>query len=109
MVFLKNNRFFFTFFAFWQGVLLIYLFYFPKGQEFLFLDRFHHLYLDVFFKSITLLGDWPAYIFALAFLFFKAKVQSIFCYSIGQYFSSHHLIYFKSLLQTSETYTFFSG
>ena len=78
MVFLKNNRFFFTFFAFWQGVLLIYLFYFPKGQEFLFLDRFHHLYLDVFFKSITFLGDWPAYIFALAFLFSKLKFRAFF-------------------------------
>jgi membrane-associated phospholipid phosphatase len=78
MVFLKNNRFFFTFFAFWQGILLIYLFYFPKGQEFLLLDRFHHLYLDVFFKSITFMGDWPAYIFALAFLFSKLKFRAIY-------------------------------
>ena len=78
MVFLKNNRFFFTFFAFWQGILLIYLFYFPKGQEFLLFDRFHHLYLDVFFKSITFLGDWPAYIFALAFLFSKLKFRAFY-------------------------------
>lgn len=78
MVFLKNNRIFFTFFAFWQGILLIYLFYFPKGQEFLLLDSFHHAYLDVFFKYITFLGDWPAYIFALAFLFSKLKFRAFF-------------------------------
>ncbi|MDP4914706.1 MAG: phosphatase PAP2 family protein [Saprospiraceae bacterium] len=78
MVFLKNNRFFFTFFAFWQGILLIYLFFFPKGQEFLLLNRFHHLYLDIFFKSITFLGDWPAYIFALAFLFSKLKFRAFY-------------------------------
>jgi membrane-associated phospholipid phosphatase len=78
MVFLKNNRLFFSFFAFWQGVLLIYLFIFPKGQEFLILDRFHHEYLDTFFKSITFLGDWPAYIFALVFLFSKLKFKAIY-------------------------------
>lgn len=78
MVFLKNNRIFFTFFAFWQGILLIYLFFFPKGQEFLLLDRFHHSYLDTFFKYITFLGDWPAYIFALAFLFSKLKFRAFF-------------------------------
>ena len=78
MVFLKNNKLFFSFFAFWQGVLLIHLFFFPKGQEFLILDRFHHAYLDVFFKSITFLGDWPAYFFALAFLFSKLKFRAIY-------------------------------
>ena len=78
MVFLKNNRFFFTFFAFWQGILIIYLFYFPKGQEFLLLDKFHHEYLDTFFKYITFLGDWPAYIFALAFLFSKLKFRAFY-------------------------------
>lgn len=78
MAFLKNNRFFFAFFAFWQGVLLIYLFFFPKGQEFLLLDRFHHTYLDTFFKSVTLLGDWPVYIFALAFLFSKLRFKAFF-------------------------------
>ena len=78
MVFLKNNRFFFTFFAFWQGILIIYLFYFPKGQEFLLLDKFHHEYLDTFFKYITFLGDWPAYFFALAFLFSKLKFRAFY-------------------------------
>jgi membrane-associated phospholipid phosphatase len=78
MVFLKNNRFFFTFFAFWQGILLIYLFFFPKGQEFLLLDRFHHSYLDNFFKYITFLGDWPAYILALAFLFSSLKFRAFY-------------------------------
>lgn len=78
MVFLKNNWFFFTFFAFWQGILIIYLFYFPKGQEFLLLDKFHHEYLDTFFKYITFLGDWPAYIFALAFLFSKLKFRAFY-------------------------------
>lgn len=78
MVFLKNNRFFFAFFAFWQGILLVYLFFFPKGQEFLLLDRFHHAYLDTFFKSVTLLGDWPVYIFALAFLFSKLRFKAFF-------------------------------
>jgi membrane-associated phospholipid phosphatase len=78
MVFLKNNKLFFSFFAFWQGVLLIHLFFFPKGQEFLILDRFHHAYIDVFFKSITFLGDWPAYFFALAFLFSKLKFRAIY-------------------------------
>ena len=78
MVFLKNNKLFFSFFAFWQGVLLIHLFFFPKGQEFLILDRFHHAYIDVFFKSITFLGDWPAYIFALAFLFSKLKFRAFY-------------------------------
>lgn len=78
MAFLKNNRFFFALFAFWQGVLLTYLFFFPKGQEFLLLDRFHHTYLDTFFKSVTLLGDWPVYIFALAFLFSKLRFKAFF-------------------------------
>lgn len=78
MAFLKNNRFFFALFAFWQGVLLTYLFFFPKGQEFLLLDRFHHTYLDTFFKSVTLLGDWPIYIFALAFLFSKLRFKAFF-------------------------------
>ncbi len=78
MVFLKNNWFFFTFFAFWQGILIIYLFYFPKGQEFLLLDKFHHEYLDTFFKYITFLGDWPVYIFALAFLFSKLKFRAFY-------------------------------
>ena len=78
MVFLKNNRFFFTFFAFWKGILIIYLFYFPKGQEFLLLDKFHHEYLDTFFKYITFLGDWPVYIFALAFLFSKLKFRAFY-------------------------------
>ena len=78
MVFLKNNWFFFTFFAFWQGILIIYLFYFPKGQEFLLLDKFHHEYLDTFFKYITFLGDWPAYFFALAFLFSKLKFRAFY-------------------------------
>jgi len=78
MVFLKNNWFFFTFFAFWQGILIIYLFYFPKGQEFLLLDKFHHEYLDTFFKYITFLGDWPAYIFALTFLFSKLKFRAFY-------------------------------
>jgi membrane-associated phospholipid phosphatase len=78
MVFLKNNRFFFTFFACWQFIVLTYLYLFPKGQEFLLLDRFHHLYLDVFFKSITFLGDWPAYIFSLAFLFSKLKFRAFY-------------------------------
>ena len=78
MLFLKNNRFFFTFFAFWQGILIIYLFYFPKGQEFLLLDKFHHEYLDTFFKYITFLGDWPTYFFALAFLFSKLKFRAFY-------------------------------
>jgi len=78
MVFLKNNRLFFTFFACWQGIVLTYLYFFPKGQEFLILNRFHDSYLDTFFKSITFLGDWPAYIFALAFLFSKLKFRAIY-------------------------------
>jgi len=78
MVFLKNNKLFFTFFACWQFIVLTYIYLFPKGQEFLTLDRFHHAYLDVFFKSITFLGDWPAYFFALAFLFSKLKFRAIY-------------------------------
>lgn len=78
MVFLKNNRFFFAFFAFWQVLLITYLIFFPKGQEFLLLDRFHHAYLDTFFKAVTLLGDWPVYIFALAFLFSKLRFRAFF-------------------------------
>lgn len=42
------------------------------------LDRFHHTHLDVFFKSITFLGDWPAYIFALAFLFSRLKYKAFY-------------------------------
>jgi len=78
MVFLKNNRLFFACFACWQGIVLTYLYFFPKGQEFLILNRFHDSYLDTFFKSITFLGDWPAYIFALAFLFSKLKFRAIY-------------------------------
>lgn len=78
MVFLKSNRFFFAFFAFWQVLLITYLIFFPKGQEFLLLDRFHHAYLDTFFKAVTLLGDWPVYIFALAFLFSKLRFRAFF-------------------------------
>lgn len=77
-MFLKNNKLFFTFFACWQGIVLTYLYFFPKGQEFLILNRFHDSYLDTFFKSITFLGDWPAYIFALAFLFSKLKFRAFY-------------------------------
>lgn len=42
------------------------------------LDRFHHSHLDVFFKSVTFLGDWPGYIFALVFLFSKLKYKAFY-------------------------------
>jgi len=78
MVFLKNNKLFLTFFTCWQGIVITYLYLFPKGQEFLILDQFHHAYLDAFFKFFTLLGDWPAYFFAFAFLFSKLKFKAIY-------------------------------
>jgi membrane-associated phospholipid phosphatase len=53
--------------------LISFLILFPKGQEFLFLNDYHNRRWDVFFKMITLLGDWPAYL--LAFLFFFASLR----------------------------------
>lgn len=68
MRFLKEHKSVFFLFLVWQISLITFLVFFPKGQEFLFLNDWHRYELDVFFKIITLLGDWPAYL--LAFMLF---------------------------------------
>lgn len=77
MKFLKDNSLFFSIFLFWEISLLSFIWIFPKGQEFLMLQGIHNEGLDSFFKMITLLGDWPAYLLALFYLYPKFKLKGI--------------------------------
>lgn len=77
MKFLKDNRLFFSLFLFWEIFLLFFIWIFPKGQEFLMLQEIHNEVLDSFFKMITFLGDWPAYLLALFYLYPKFKIKGL--------------------------------
>lgn len=77
MKFLKDNMLFFSLFLFWEIFLLFFIWIFPKGQEFLMLQEIHNEVLDSFFKMITFLGDWPAYLLALFYLYPKFKIKGL--------------------------------
>lgn len=77
MKFLKDNRLFFSLFLFWEIFLLFFIWIFPKGQEFLMLQEIHNEVLDSFFKMVTFLGDWPAYLLALFYLYPKFKIKGL--------------------------------
>jgi membrane-associated phospholipid phosphatase len=77
MKFLKDNRLFFSLFLFWEIFLLFFIWIFPKGQEFLMLQEIQNEVLDSFFKMITFLGDWPAYLLALFYLYPKFKIKGL--------------------------------
>lgn len=77
MQFLKDKMLFFSLFLFFEIFLLYFLWIYPKGQEFLILNEIHNPSLDGFFKWITFLGDWPAYLIALIFLVPKYKLKGV--------------------------------
>ncbi|NBU35523.1 MAG: phosphatase PAP2 family protein [Bacteroidetes bacterium] len=77
MLFLKDKLLFFSVFLFWEFFLISFLLIYPKGEEFFLLDPFHNAYFDIFFKMITFLGDWPAYLIAFCYFFPKYKLKGI--------------------------------
>jgi membrane-associated phospholipid phosphatase len=72
---LKNNKLFVTLFLIWEILLLIFSRIHPKGQEFFMLKSIYHHFLDAFFKIITLLGEWPAFLLAICVLGLRLRAR----------------------------------